>query len=79
MWQGAERQIDIGKIDFVDLYQIRQVQIAQVRKYIAVGHAGLAFPRQGNDFHIGVAGNQAHQFSAGIAAGTKDRDFMGHG
>jgi hypothetical protein len=74
MGQRAEHHVDAGPIRFVDLDQRRQLQMAEMGKHLGQGLAGLAVGGEQADLHLRMAGQQAHQFRARVAARSQDSD-----
>ena len=74
MGQRAEHHIDARPVRLIDLDQRRQLQMAEMGKHLRQGLAGLAVGGQQTDLHLRMAGQQAHQLSARVAARSQDSD-----
>ena len=79
MGQRAKGQINLCKIDLLNFAKLRQGKMAQKGKDLGHLQPRLAIRRQGDDLHLWMAGNQAHQFGPRIARCPKDRDALFHG
>ena len=78
MRKGAEHQVNIGKINIVNLLEYRQIKMAKERKYLCHGHARLAIARQSHNFHHWMGRNQPDEFRPGVARRPQYRDFVRH-
>ena len=74
MGQAAEDEVYLRPVHLLDLHQIGQVQIRQMREDLGQRLAGLTFRRQDADIGGRVAGKHANQFGAGVTTGSQDGD-----
>ena len=80
--QAAEHRLHGLEVHLLQPHQRRQGEAGQVREHLAERAPGMAFGRQCHDLDEAVAGQQPHQFRAGIAARPEDGDadaITGHG
>ena len=82
--QAAEHDVMGAEIDILDAHQVRQAERGQMREHRAEGLACAPVGGERADFDMQVAGQQADQLRAGIAARAQDRrpgpvSDLGHG
>ena len=72
--QRAKYQVDRVPVGRLDLHQIGQPDRAEMREDLGERPAGLAIGGEQADLRGRMAGEQAHQLGAGVAAGPQDAD-----
>ena len=78
MRQRAKTQIHGGKVDFLDLDQIRQGEVTQVRKDSTHRLTSFGIGGECDNFHRRMGGNEPYEFGARVSRGTQNGDFVGH-